>query len=50
MGSRAYGPQRAVLLGGVSRHVTARSSCPVIVLPRGADHPLRDLLASRQAA
>ncbi len=50
MGSRAYGPQRAVLLGGVSRQITARSSCPVIVLPRGADHPLRDLLASRQAA
>jgi nucleotide-binding universal stress UspA family protein len=49
MGSRAYGPQRAVLLGGVSRHVTSRARCPVIVLPRGAEHPLRDLLASRQA-
>jgi nucleotide-binding universal stress UspA family protein len=50
MGSRAYGPQRAVLLGGVSRKVIARSSCPVLVLPRGAEHPLRDLLASRQTA
>jgi nucleotide-binding universal stress UspA family protein len=50
MGSRAYGPQRAVLLGGVSRKVIARSSCPVLVLPRGTEHPLRDLLGSRQAA
>jgi nucleotide-binding universal stress UspA family protein len=48
MGSRAYGPRRAVLLGGVSRRVITSAQCPVIVLPRGAEHPLRDLLASRQ--
>jgi nucleotide-binding universal stress UspA family protein len=47
MGSRAYGPARAVLLGGVSRRVTATSQCPVIVLPRGAEHPLRELFADR---
>jgi nucleotide-binding universal stress UspA family protein len=47
MGSRAYGPRRAVLLGGVSRKVIAASQCPVVVLPRGAEHPLRELLASR---
>jgi nucleotide-binding universal stress UspA family protein len=45
MGSRAHGPRSAVLLGGVSRRVTAGSACPVIVLPRGAAHPLRALLA-----
>jgi nucleotide-binding universal stress UspA family protein len=45
MGSRAYGPRRAVLLGGVSRRVIAASQCPVVVLPRGTEHPLRDLLA-----
>ncbi len=45
MGSRAYGPRRAVLLGGVSRRVTAASRCPVVVLPRDAAHPLRELLA-----
>jgi nucleotide-binding universal stress UspA family protein len=50
MGSRAYGPARAVLLGGVSRRVITAAQCPVIVLPRGAEHPLRDLLAGRQAA
>jgi nucleotide-binding universal stress UspA family protein len=49
MGSRAYGPRRAVLLGGVSRRVIAASQCPVVVLPRGAEHPLRELLAQRAA-
>jgi nucleotide-binding universal stress UspA family protein len=49
MGSRAYGPRRAVLLGGVSRRVIAASRCPVVVLPRGAAHPLRELLAQRTA-
>jgi nucleotide-binding universal stress UspA family protein len=45
MGSRAHEPRSAVLLGGVSRRVTAESRCPVVVLPRGAAHPLRELLA-----
>lgn len=45
MGSRAHGPRSAVLLGGVSRRVIAASQCPVVVLPRGAAHPLRELLA-----
>jgi nucleotide-binding universal stress UspA family protein len=34
-GSRGYGPLRAVLLGGVTRRVTAAAKCPVLVLPRG---------------
>lgn len=49
MGSRAYGPRRAVLLGGVSRRVIAASRCPVVVLPRGAEHPLRELLSQPAA-
>jgi len=36
-GSRGYGPQRAVLLGGVSRRVAAEARCPVIVLARGIE-------------
>lgn len=36
-GSRGYGPLRAVLLGGVSRRVTAAAGCPVLVLPRGVE-------------
>ena len=45
-GSRAYGPLRAVLLGGVSRRVTADARCPVIVLPRGTEAPLEALMAA----
>ena len=46
MGSRAYGPRRAVMLGGVSRRVTAAARCPVIVLPRGAERSLGDLMSA----
>jgi nucleotide-binding universal stress UspA family protein len=44
MGSRAYGPVRAVMLGGVSRQVIARAACPVLVLPRGAEGAVDALL------
>jgi nucleotide-binding universal stress UspA family protein len=37
MGSRAYGPLHAVMLGGVSRRVIVEAACPVLVLPRGAE-------------
>jgi nucleotide-binding universal stress UspA family protein len=36
MGSRGYGPLRAVLLGSVSQYVLRNAACPVIVCPRGA--------------
>lgn len=36
MGSRGWGPVRAVLLGSVSDAVLAQSAAPVIVVPRGA--------------
>jgi nucleotide-binding universal stress UspA family protein len=39
VGSRAYGPVRHTLLGGVSAAVMREASCPVLVLPRQA---LRD--------
>jgi nucleotide-binding universal stress UspA family protein len=52
MGSRAYGPLRSVVLGGVSRKVTAAASCPVLVLPRGTAGTIEPLLpaAGTQAA
>lgn len=50
MGSRGYGPLRAVLLGGVSRQVAAQAHCPVIVLPRGVKTPLEQLLAESRAS
>jgi nucleotide-binding universal stress UspA family protein len=43
-GSRGYGPLRSVLLGGVSRRVVDSARCPVLVLPRGVEQPLEDLL------
>ncbi len=35
VGSRGYGPLRAVLLGGVSHALVRAAGCPVVVLPRG---------------
>jgi nucleotide-binding universal stress UspA family protein len=36
IGSRGYGPLKAVLLGGVSGEVIRSAACPVVVVPRGA--------------
>lgn len=36
VGSRGYGPMRAVLLGGVSGALVRRATTPVLVLPRAA--------------
>jgi nucleotide-binding universal stress UspA family protein len=49
MGSRARAPRRAVLLGSVSRKVTERAECPVVVLPRGADEMSKRLIAAVEA-
>ncbi len=35
LGSRAYGPLRCALLGGVSAGVMRGAECPVLVVPRG---------------
>ena len=43
-GSRGYGPVRSILLGGVSRRLVDGAHCPVLVLPRGIERPLGDLL------
>jgi len=49
-GSRGYGPLRAVLLGGVSRRLTAEAQCPVIVLPRGVKASLDGLMETSPGA
>lgn len=55
-GSRAYGPLRSVLLGGVSRHLVDHAPCPVLVVPRGttksivADEETADDLEVRPGA
>jgi nucleotide-binding universal stress UspA family protein len=43
-GARGYGPERAALLGGVTRQVTAGAACPVIVLARGPGVTLESLV------
>lgn len=46
MGSRGYGPLRAVLAGGVSGRVVRSAHCPVIVVPRGVKAPLGELFGA----
>jgi nucleotide-binding universal stress UspA family protein len=43
VGSRGYGPHRAVLLGSVSGRLVREAACPVIVLPRGIEAPFEAL-------
>ena len=43
VGSRGYGPHRAVLLGSVSGRLVRESSSPVLVVPRGIEAPLEEL-------
>ncbi len=50
LGSRAYGPLRATLLGSVSASVTARATCPTIVVPRGVKASLGALTGEREHA
>ena len=46
VGSRGYGPHRAVLLGSVSGRLVRESSSPVLVVPRGIEAPLEELFRS----
>jgi nucleotide-binding universal stress UspA family protein len=50
IGSRGYGPLRAVMVGGVSGQLVREAACPVIVFPRGARHAGEDSLLARVAA
>jgi nucleotide-binding universal stress UspA family protein len=49
MGSRGYGPLKAVMLGGVARRLIERSECPVVVLPRGIGAAAGDLTGQARA-
>ena len=49
VGSRGYGPARAVMLGGVSRRVMMGSDCPTLVLPRGIGGEIESLLGSSES-
>lgn len=49
VGSRGYGPMRAVLVGGVSGRLVTQAACPVIVFPRGAGETDDDALFATTA-
>jgi nucleotide-binding universal stress UspA family protein len=46
VGSRGYGPHRAVLLGSVSGRLVRSAACPVVVVPRGIEAPLEELFGA----
>ncbi len=46
VGSRGYGPLRAVLLGSVSGRLVREAACPVVVVPRGIEAPLEELFGA----
>jgi nucleotide-binding universal stress UspA family protein len=46
IGSRGYGPLKAVLLGGVSGQIIRSAACPVIVIPRRAPAAIGSVFAS----
>lgn len=46
IGSRGYGPLRAVMLGSVSERVARTAACPLLIVPRGADAPLERLFTA----
>ena len=43
-GSRGYGPVKTVLLGSVSHALSRHARCPLIVLPRGSERALEELV------
>jgi nucleotide-binding universal stress UspA family protein len=46
VGSRGYGPLKAVLLGGVSGRVIRSAACPVVVVPRRAASAVGSVFAA----
>ncbi len=46
VGSRGYGPLRAVLLGSVSGRLVRSAACPVLVVPRGVEAPLEEVFGA----
>ena len=46
IGSRGYGPLKAVLLGGVSGQIIRSAACPVVVVPRRAYSTLGSVFAA----
>jgi nucleotide-binding universal stress UspA family protein len=49
IGSRAYGALRATLAGSVAHELAGRARCPLLLVPRGVQHPLEGLAQSTTA-
>jgi len=49
VGSRGYGALRSVMLGTHTGELIWRSRCPVLVVPRGVEHPLESFRPRRRA-
>ena len=49
VGSRGYGALRSVMLGTHTGELVWRSRCPVLVVPRGVEHPLESFKARCRA-
>jgi len=49
VGSRGYGPLRAVLLGGVTGPLMREAACPIVAIPRGATAALGSLFRAAAA-
>ena len=48
IGSRGYGAARATLAGTVGHRLATASRCPLMLIPRGVEHPLRRIGAPRR--
>lgn len=47
LGSRGYGALRATLVGSVAHQLAGSARCPLVLVPRGVEHPLAGLLSRR---
>jgi nucleotide-binding universal stress UspA family protein len=50
IGSRGYGALRATLAGSVAHELAGTSRCPLLLVPRGVERPLRGLARRRRKA
>jgi nucleotide-binding universal stress UspA family protein len=50
VGSRGYGALRSVMPGSHTGELLWRSRCPLLVVPRGVEHPLESFTPHRRAA
>jgi nucleotide-binding universal stress UspA family protein len=50
VGSRGYGAMRAVMAGTITRALASQCRCPLLVVPRGVEHPLESMPSGHHSA